>query len=62
MCDFVGKELKIGDEVAYVNYSRTSSNLRRGVVSGFTNKMVYVKDHTGGIYMKSPYKVVKILN
>jgi hypothetical protein len=61
MCDFIGKELTIGDEVAYVSYCRTSANLCRGIVCGFTNQMVKVHDQVGRISLKSPYKVVKIL-
>lgn len=40
-CDFVGQELKIGDEVAYFSYGA----LYKGVVCRFTPKMVYVNKH-----------------
>ena len=46
MKDFLGKELKIGDKVVYLNYFRTSSNLHRGVITGFTPMKIKIDTYT----------------
>lgn len=40
--DFLGKELMINDRVVVLRNTRNSGKLRKGVVSRFTEKMVFV--------------------
>lgn len=40
--DYLGNEIKVGDEVIYLSFCRTSSNFRRGTVSGVTEKCAYI--------------------
>lgn len=42
MCDFLERELKIGDSVVYVKNNRTSCSLIKTTVTGFTPKKVYI--------------------
>ena len=65
MKDFLGRELKVGDEVLYLIHTRTSSYLRRGVVSGFTPMKIRMKTfHENGKEawdeLKFPHHVVKV--
>ena len=64
MRDRVGQELAIGDRVAFIQHSRTSSSLSVGVVSRFTEKFVFIDTsqcHTPlrSLYQVKPFKVVK---
>ena len=43
MCDFLGKELKLGDSVVYLSHSRTSSRYIKTKVCGFTHQKVYLE-------------------
>ncbi len=43
MIDFLGQELNIGDNVVYVKHERTSSELIKSKIIGFTNKMVKIE-------------------
>lgn len=63
--DFVGKELKVGDEVIYLSHNRTSSELHRGNVIDFTLKKVrldtYLEDgHRAWRELKYPHHLVKM--
>ena len=60
MDDFIGNNLKIGDNVVYISHGRTSSNLVMGVVEGFTPKKIYVHGMYG-VVLKEPSKVVKYM-
>jgi len=55
--DFVGNELSIGDDVAYILHSRTSSHFIKSKIERFTNKCVFMIDGK----RKEPNKVIKIL-
>ena len=54
--DFLGQTLNIGDDVIFLNYNRTSADLKRG-------KITKIFPHAAGIGMKrrAEYKIVKIL-
>lgn len=65
MKDFLGKELNIGDEVVYLNHSRTSSTLRRGIVMRFTPMKIEIESYSeDGRHLwndtKYPRHVVKV--
>ena len=65
MKDFLGRELNIGDEVLYLNHTRTSSYLRRAIVTGFTPMKIrmntFNNNGTQGCgELKFPYHVVKV--
>ena len=59
MIDFLENELSIGDDVVFLNHSKTSSSLANGIVIALTERMVRVENDKG-IYLRSPDKVVKI--
>ena len=46
MRDFLGNEIKVGDEAVYIDHFKTSSSLKMGKVIGFTEKRVK-KEHVG---------------
>lgn len=56
MVDFLGNELKPGDDVVYVFHCSTSSTLIKSKVDRLTPKTVVMKDGS----IKEPSKVVKI--
>lgn len=53
--DFLGQNLNIGDDVIFLTYNRTSTNLEKG-------KITKLFPHTAEIGMKrrAEYKIVKI--
>ena len=55
MKDFLGNEIKIGDDAVYLFHCKTSSYLIKGKVIGFTEKRVKFEDRS-----KEPDKVVSI--
>lgn len=57
MCDFLGRELKIGDKVVYVRHYRTSCSLIKTIITGITPKRVYVE--YGGNSCVAPNHVIK---
>lgn len=46
MCDFLGRDLEIGDMVVYLMHTRTSSQYIKTRVCGFTPKKVWVEIQT----------------
>lgn len=63
MKDFLGKELKIGDFVVFDNFERTSSELKKGTVEGFTPTMVKIRiidPYWQPTTKKNPDKVVVV--
>nr|DAG87336.1 MAG TPA: hypothetical protein [Herelleviridae sp.] len=54
--DFLGQNLNIGDDVIFLNYNRTSADLKRG-------KITKVFPHAAEIGRKrrAEYKIIKIL-
>lgn len=61
MCDFLGRELKIGDKVVYLMYCRTSSMYVKTIVTAFTPKKVRIKLETnlGHELCVEAYKLIK---
>ena len=61
MVDFLGQELKIGDDVVYCRHNRTSASftsLTKTKIIGFTNKMVKIENGSwGNVY---PDRLIKI--
>lgn len=57
--DFFDQELNVGDLVAYLHHSRTSSELRMSEIVGFTTAFVRVKDGPRDTRLVSPYKVIR---
>ena len=53
--DFLGSELSIGDDVVFLNYNGTSSNLERGIITR-------VSEHTADISgnRRAEYKIIKV--
>lgn len=54
--DFLGQELNVGDDVVYLNHSRTSSSLGRGKITSMSEHTVTIDLAT----RRAEYKVVKI--
>lgn len=48
MIDFLGQELHIGDNVVYCRHERTSTNLTKTKIIGFTDKMVKIESGSWG--------------
>lgn len=60
MKDFLGNELKIGDNVIYIRNTSTSAEFRYATIKGFTKTMVLIKDKDEwGDTKKAPYKLIK---
>lgn len=59
--DFFGNILEIGDKVAYLNHSKTSSCLKNSEVVDFTKTMVRLKgiNWNGEDGLKSADKIIK---
>ena len=55
MRDFLGNEIKVGDEAVYIDHFKTSSSLKMGKVIGFTEKRVKFEGRS-----KEPEKVIDI--
>ena len=55
MRDFLGNEIKVGDEAVYIDHFKTSSRLKMGKVIGFTEKRVKFEDRS-----KEPEKVIDL--
>lgn len=65
MKDFLGRELTVGDEVVYLQHYRTSSDLIKASVTGFTPCQVNLQRYSDNgrptdSVRKSPYKIVKV--
>ena len=56
--DFLGQELKIGDDVIYCRHNRTSTSLTKTKIVGFTNQMVKIENGSWGNVW--PDKLIKI--
>ena len=56
MVDFLGNELKPGDEIAYIEFSKTSSNFQKGFVERLTEHYVVLNTGARKLYQK----VIKI--
>jgi len=48
MVDFLRQELHIGDNVVYCRHERTSTNLTKTKIVGFTDKMVKIESGSWG--------------
>lgn len=57
--DFFDRPLELGDSVGYLHHSRTSSELRMGVIIGFTTCFVVVQDGHRKSVRVAPYKVIR---
>lgn len=57
--DYFGRLLQLGDTVAYLHHSRTSSELRTGVIVDFTDCFVRVQDGHRATKLVAPYKVIR---
>lgn len=53
--DYLGNEIKVGDKVIYLSFCRTSSQFRRGTVSGVTEKCAYI-----GVTRKEGHKIISL--
>lgn len=61
MKDFLGKELVVGDTVVYLQHNKTSSELIKAVVVGFTPKKVRLQEYYGdNVTTKYSDLVVKV--
>lgn len=58
MTDFLGNELNSGDEIVYIEFSKSSSNFHKGLVERLTEN--YVVLNTGK--RKLCKKVIKVNN
>jgi len=59
MQDFLGKELKVGDEVILVHYQKGSSQyLMKGKISEIIkNKIAYIPEWFKGVTSQNIYKI-----
>jgi len=61
--DFFGIELKEGDEVCFVDSSRSYQHLQKGNVVGFKGNKILIKTdsgwYTNGITRRESHRVVK---
>ena len=62
MKDFVGNKLNIGDEIVFIHHNGTSSNLHKGIITGFStnDKYAFIQSDTCYDEKKNPDKIVKV--
>lgn len=60
MKDFLGQELRVGDEVVFLQHYKTSSSLYKGKIERMTNCFVHITDSHVGNTRKEPSKCIKI--
>jgi len=65
MVDFLGKEIRVHDNIVYLSHSKSSSQYVKGKVLEFTEKKVKIKHETISRYhivesLVAPHKIIVI--